>query len=301
MRIAEALLTVLDAKALAGAALDVTSLESLPAAHALFGRRDVLLTPNLDGRTVAVFDADLAWWRAGEEVWNHVDFDRIVLSLSCVRGHINARRRQPSDKDVREQCANETCVRGVRFTRARFDRRRGLVWVALIMQAVVVFCQVFNKDSAMSVRHRVDGSSSHTAICIFVVQLPRRENVAPVWRTNIGSWAGPHHGARRSVQGWCVSCHTTPSPASGRLTSMPVIARRLPRTNTQRGGLTCSMGPIISRPLLFWHCGRMITMFRCGPQVPRGKRRLAVGGERRASDRQASDTTAAQKARRRAA
>jgi phosphoglycerate dehydrogenase-like enzyme len=80
---ADALLAALDAKALAGAALDVTSPEPLPAGHALFGRRDVLLTPHLSGRTVEyweravdVFEANLARWKAGEEVWNRVDFER---------------------------------------------------------------------------------------------------------------------------------------------------------------------------------------------------------------------------------
>jgi phosphoglycerate dehydrogenase-like enzyme len=80
---AEALLAALDAKALASAALDVTSPESLPAAHALFGQRDVLLAPHLCERTVEyseravdVLEANLARWRAGEEVWNRVDCKR---------------------------------------------------------------------------------------------------------------------------------------------------------------------------------------------------------------------------------
>jgi phosphoglycerate dehydrogenase-like enzyme len=80
---ADALLIVLIAKALAGAALDVTSPELLLAAHALFGVSDVLLTPHLKARTVKyweravnVFQANLTQWRAGEEVWNRVDFER---------------------------------------------------------------------------------------------------------------------------------------------------------------------------------------------------------------------------------
>jgi phosphoglycerate dehydrogenase-like enzyme len=68
--------------ALAGAVLDVASPEPPPAAHVLFGRHDVLLTPHLRGctveyweRAVDVFEANLARWRAGEGVWNRVDFE----------------------------------------------------------------------------------------------------------------------------------------------------------------------------------------------------------------------------------
>jgi phosphoglycerate dehydrogenase-like enzyme len=42
-----ALLDALDAQAPTGAALDITSPEPLPAEHALFGRRDVLIQSHL--------------------------------------------------------------------------------------------------------------------------------------------------------------------------------------------------------------------------------------------------------------
>jgi phosphoglycerate dehydrogenase-like enzyme len=54
----DALLEALDAKAIGGAALDVTDPEPLPAGHPLFGRRDVLLTPHLSGRTVLYWDME---------------------------------------------------------------------------------------------------------------------------------------------------------------------------------------------------------------------------------------------------
>jgi phosphoglycerate dehydrogenase-like enzyme len=79
----DALLEALDAKAIGGAALDVTDPEPLPAGHPLFGRRDVLLTPHLSGRTVLyweralnIFETNLKQWKAGEEIWNQVDYEK---------------------------------------------------------------------------------------------------------------------------------------------------------------------------------------------------------------------------------
>jgi phosphoglycerate dehydrogenase-like enzyme len=81
----------LDANALAGAALDVPSPDLLPAGHALFGRRDVLLTPHLSGRTVEfweravdVFEANLARCKTGEKVWNRIDFERSWVCVHAV-------------------------------------------------------------------------------------------------------------------------------------------------------------------------------------------------------------------------
>jgi phosphoglycerate dehydrogenase-like enzyme len=79
----DALLAALDAKALAGAALDFSSPEPLPVGHAVIGRRDLLLTSYLSGRminywehAIGVFMANLKRCRAGKGVWNGVDFER---------------------------------------------------------------------------------------------------------------------------------------------------------------------------------------------------------------------------------
>jgi phosphoglycerate dehydrogenase-like enzyme len=79
----DALLRALDGGKLAGAALDVTDPEPLPDGHPLFGRRNVLLTPHMSGRTLEyweraldIFEANLTRWRRGEEVWNRVDLER---------------------------------------------------------------------------------------------------------------------------------------------------------------------------------------------------------------------------------
>lgn len=78
-----ALLTALDNGQLGGAALDVTDPEPLPNGHPLFGRRDVLLTPHMSGRTemyfdraVGIFEENLGRWRRGEQIWNQVDYDK---------------------------------------------------------------------------------------------------------------------------------------------------------------------------------------------------------------------------------
>jgi phosphoglycerate dehydrogenase-like enzyme len=78
-----ALLAALDAKKLGGAALDVTDPEPLPAGHPLFGRSDVLVTPHLSGRTIhyyqralVVFEENVKRWKAGEPLWNSVDYQK---------------------------------------------------------------------------------------------------------------------------------------------------------------------------------------------------------------------------------
>lgn len=79
----DALVAALDAGLLAGAALDVTEPEPLPAGHALFGRKNVILTPHLSGRTVKYFDLaldifieNLVRLRDGKPLLNVVDVDR---------------------------------------------------------------------------------------------------------------------------------------------------------------------------------------------------------------------------------
>ncbi|KAF7795289.1 hypothetical protein EIP86_006443 [Pleurotus ostreatoroseus] len=78
-----ALLHALDTRALAGAALDVTDPEPLPAGHPLFGRPNVIVTPHLSGRTVRYWDVaidileeNVRRMREGREVLNRVDVDR---------------------------------------------------------------------------------------------------------------------------------------------------------------------------------------------------------------------------------
>jgi phosphoglycerate dehydrogenase-like enzyme len=78
-----ALLAALEARRLGGAALDVAEAEPLPAGHPLFGRRDVIVTPHLSGRTVVYYERatrllleNVRRWERGEEVWNKVDFQK---------------------------------------------------------------------------------------------------------------------------------------------------------------------------------------------------------------------------------
>jgi phosphoglycerate dehydrogenase-like enzyme len=68
---------------LGGAALDVAECEPLPDGHPLFGRKDVIMTPHLSGRTtiyyeraINIFEENLKRWTEGREVWNKVDFKR---------------------------------------------------------------------------------------------------------------------------------------------------------------------------------------------------------------------------------
>jgi phosphoglycerate dehydrogenase-like enzyme len=79
----QALLIALDVGQLAGAVLDVADPEPLPDGHRLFGRRDVLITPHLSGRTVEYYDravkifaANLERRKAGKTLWNRVDVER---------------------------------------------------------------------------------------------------------------------------------------------------------------------------------------------------------------------------------
>jgi phosphoglycerate dehydrogenase-like enzyme len=79
----DALLDALNSHRLGGAALDVAEQEPLPTGHPLFGRHDVLLTPHVNGRTVAYYDRALkillenvARYEHGEEMWNLVDYQK---------------------------------------------------------------------------------------------------------------------------------------------------------------------------------------------------------------------------------
>ena len=75
-----ALIGALDAGALRGAALDVTDVEPLPAASALWGRANVIISPHTaaltrdeDARIVALFAENLTRFLAGEPLRNRVD------------------------------------------------------------------------------------------------------------------------------------------------------------------------------------------------------------------------------------
>jgi len=72
----------LNQKKIAGAGLDVTEPEPLPAGHPLWSARNVLITPHVSAATgvtterrVMVFLNLLKRYLAGEELYNYVDFD----------------------------------------------------------------------------------------------------------------------------------------------------------------------------------------------------------------------------------
>ncbi|EIN04029.1 hypothetical protein PUNSTDRAFT_108873 [Punctularia strigosozonata HHB-11173 SS5] len=78
-----ALVRALDTGIIAGAALDVTDPEPLPPNHTLYGRKNVIITPHLSGRTVKYFDLavdilveNLDRIKAGKELVNRVDLKR---------------------------------------------------------------------------------------------------------------------------------------------------------------------------------------------------------------------------------
>ena len=76
----DALVASLDAGKLGGAALDVTDPEPLPAGHTLYGRKNVIITPHMSGRTekyselaLDIFEENLKRLDAGKELLNTVD------------------------------------------------------------------------------------------------------------------------------------------------------------------------------------------------------------------------------------
>lgn len=76
----DALVAALDEGRLAGAALDVTEPEPLPAGHTLFGRKNVIITPHMSGRTeryhdlaIDIFTENLERLKKGQELINTVD------------------------------------------------------------------------------------------------------------------------------------------------------------------------------------------------------------------------------------
>jgi phosphoglycerate dehydrogenase-like enzyme len=76
----EALLRALESGSIAGAALDVTDPEPLPADHRLWSLENVILTPHYAGahpgyvqRASAIFLENLARFVAGNELLNQVD------------------------------------------------------------------------------------------------------------------------------------------------------------------------------------------------------------------------------------
>ena len=78
----EALAEALNLSKIAGAGLDVTEPEPLPAGHPLWSARNVLITPHVSAATgvtterrVMVFLNLLKRYLAGEELYNYVDFD----------------------------------------------------------------------------------------------------------------------------------------------------------------------------------------------------------------------------------
>lgn len=78
-----ALVAALDAGQLAGAALDVTDPEPLPANHTLYGRPNVIITSHLSAFSENVLDycldifvANLQRWKEGKTLLNAVDRER---------------------------------------------------------------------------------------------------------------------------------------------------------------------------------------------------------------------------------
>ncbi|EKM51281.1 uncharacterized protein PHACADRAFT_177935 [Phanerochaete carnosa HHB-10118-sp] len=76
----DALVAVLDEGRLGGAALDVVEPEPLPAGHTLYGRKNVIITPHMSGRTeryndiaVDIFTENLERLKKGQELLNTVD------------------------------------------------------------------------------------------------------------------------------------------------------------------------------------------------------------------------------------
>jgi phosphoglycerate dehydrogenase-like enzyme len=76
----DALVTALDTGKLSGAALDVVEPEPLPAGHTLYGRKNVVLTPHMSGRTerymdlaLDIFIENLERLKNGKELLNVVD------------------------------------------------------------------------------------------------------------------------------------------------------------------------------------------------------------------------------------
>jgi phosphoglycerate dehydrogenase-like enzyme len=78
----DALLAALDAEQLAGASLDVTDPEPLPAGHALYAHPKVRLSPHISwsgsqvgGSSISVFTENVRRYRAGEDLHGLVDVD----------------------------------------------------------------------------------------------------------------------------------------------------------------------------------------------------------------------------------
>lgn len=76
----EALVAALDAGRLGGVALDVVEPEPLPTGHTLYGRKNVILTPHMSGRTekymeraLDIFVENLERLASGRELLNVVD------------------------------------------------------------------------------------------------------------------------------------------------------------------------------------------------------------------------------------
>jgi phosphoglycerate dehydrogenase-like enzyme len=79
----EALVAALDAGKLGGVALDVTEPEPLPDAHTLYGRKNVIITPHMSGRTerysqlaLNILTTNLERLKSGKELLNIVDVKR---------------------------------------------------------------------------------------------------------------------------------------------------------------------------------------------------------------------------------
>jgi phosphoglycerate dehydrogenase-like enzyme len=78
----DALLAALDAEQLAGASLDVTDPEPLPAGHPLYAHPKVRLSPHISwsgsqagGSSIGVFTENVRRFRAGEDLHGVVDVD----------------------------------------------------------------------------------------------------------------------------------------------------------------------------------------------------------------------------------